>query len=67
MNVALDRLPYLSQAAPLEKQLSFDELQHRPLCFQTAIPRNPIGEAMNSLEFKSMEEPCTKTPRMPGR
>ena len=55
MNIALDRLQYLSQAAPLEKQLSFNELQNRPLGFQTAIPREPIGEAMNSLEFKSME------------
>ena len=52
MNVALDRLQYLSQAAPLEK-----ELQQRPLGFQTAIPRDPIGEAMNSLEIKSMEVP----------
>ena len=55
MNVSLDRLQYLSQAAPLEKQLSFMELQQRPLGFQSAIPRNPIGESMNSLEFKSME------------
>ena len=55
MNIALDRLQYLSQAAPLEKQLTFHELQNRPLGFQTAIPRDPIGEAMNSLEFKSME------------
>ena len=55
MNIALGRLQYLSQAAPLEKQLSFNELQNRPLGFQTAIPRDPIGESMNSLEFKSME------------
>ena len=55
MNTAIDRLRYQNQAAPLEKQLSFDELQNRPLGFQSAIPRNPIGEAMNSLEFKSME------------
>ena len=55
MNVAMDRLKYQSQAAPLEKQLTFDELQNRPLGFQSAIPRDPIGEAMNSLEFKSME------------
>ena len=55
MNQSLDRLQYLSRAAPLEKQLSFMELQQRPLGFQTAIPREPIGEAMNSLEFKSME------------
>ena len=55
MNNALDRLQYLSRAAPLEKQLTFMELQNRPLGFQSAIPRNPIGEAMNSLEFKSME------------
>ena len=55
MNVAMDRLKYQSQAVPLEKQLTFDELQNRPLGFQSAIPRDPIGEAMNSLEFKSME------------
>ena len=55
MNIALDRLQYLSQAAPLEKQLTCRELQNRPLGFQTAMPREPIGEAMNSLEFKSME------------
>ena len=55
MNVAIDRLMYQSRAAPLEKQLTFDELQNRPLGFQSAIPRDPIGEAMNSLEFKSME------------
>ena len=55
MNQSLDRLQYLSRAAPLEKQLSFMEVQQRPLGFQTAIPRDPIGEAMNSLEFKSME------------
>ena len=55
MNIALDRLQYLSQAAPLEKQLTFHELQNRPLGFQTAIPRDPIGEAMNGLLFKSME------------
>ena len=55
MNIAMDRLQYLSQAAPLEKQLTFRELQNRPLGFQTAMPREPIGEAMNSLEFKSME------------
>ena len=55
MNIALDRLRYQSKAEPLEKQITFDELQNRPLGFQSAIPRNPIGEAMNSLEFKSME------------
>ena len=55
MNIALDRLRYQSKADPLEKQLTFAELQNRPLGFQSAIPRNPIGEAMNSLEFKSME------------
>ena len=55
MNVAINRLMYQSRAAPLEKQLTFDELQNRPLGFQSAIPRDPIGEAMNSLEFKSME------------
>ena len=55
MNIALDRLQYLSNAAPLEKQLTFRELQDRPLGFQTAMPRDPIGEAMNRLEFKSME------------
>ena len=43
MNTSLDRLQYLSRAAPLEKQLSFMELQQRPLGFQTAIPREPIG------------------------
>ena len=31
MNIALDRLQYLSNAAPLEKQLTFRELQDRPL------------------------------------
>ncbi len=55
MNIALDRLRYQRQAAPLEKQLNFDDLQYRPLGLQYAIPRNPIGEAMNSMEFKSME------------
>ena len=55
MNIALDRMRYQSQAAPLEKQLTFDALQNRQLGFQSAIPRNPVGEAMNSMEFKSME------------
>ena len=55
MNVAIDRLMYQSRAAPLEKQLTFDELQNRPLGFQSAIPRDPTGEAMNSLEFKNAE------------
>ena len=67
MNIALDRLKYQSRAEPLEKQLTFDDLQNRPLGFQSAIPRNPIGEAMNSLEFKSMEGACMRAQHMPPR
>ena len=55
MNTALEKVRYLSQSAPLEKQITFNELQNMPLGFQTAMPRNPIHEQMNSMEFKNME------------
>ena len=55
MNTALEKVRYLSQSAPLEKQITFNELQNMPLGFQTAMPRDPIHEQMNSMEFKSME------------
>ena len=54
-NAALSKLRYLSQSAPLEKQITFNELQNMPLGFQTAMPRDPIHEQMNSMEFKNME------------
>ena len=54
-NVSQDNLRYLSQSAPLEKQITFNDLQNRPTGFQTAIPRNPIAEQMGSMEFKNME------------
>ena len=55
MNTALEKLRYLSQSGPLEKQITFNELQNMPLGFQTAMPRDPIHEQMNSMEFKNME------------
>ena len=54
-NVAPEKLRYLSQSIPLEKPITFDDLQNRPTGFQTAIPRDPIAEQMNSMEFKNME------------
>jgi len=39
----------------LEHKLTFNELQARPVGFQTAIPIDTTLEKMNSLEFKSME------------
>ena len=55
MNTALERLKYLSQSGPLEKQITFNELQNMPLWFQTAMPRDPIHEQMNSMQFKNRE------------
>ena len=54
-NNSLSKLRYLSQSAPLEKQITFNDLQNMPLGFATAIPRDPIHEQMNSMEFKNME------------
>ena len=54
-NISQDNLRYLSQSAPLEKQITFNDLQNRQTGFQTAIPRNPIAEQMGSMEFKNME------------
>ena len=55
MKTAVDKLRYLSQSAPLEKQITFNDLQNRPTGFQTAIPRDPVAVQMGSMEFKSME------------
>ena len=55
MNTALEKLRYLSQSGPLEKQITFNELQNMPLGFKTAMPRDPIHEQMNSMQFKNME------------
>ena len=55
MNRAVDKLRYLSQSTPLEKQITFNDLQNRPTGFQTAIPRDPVAVQMDSLEFKNME------------
>ena len=54
-NRALDNLRYRSKSAPLEHQLTFNELQNVPLGFKTAMPREPVAEQMSSLEFKNME------------
>ena len=54
-NVSLDQLRYLSQGAPLEKSITFNDLQNRPTGFQTAIPRDPVAAQMDSLELKNME------------
>ena len=54
-NNSLERLRYLSSSAPLEKQITFNDLQHMPLGFQTAMPRDPLAEQMHSLEFKNNE------------
>ena len=51
----LDALRYQSRADPLERQVTFDDLQARPLGFQTAMPRDPIAAQVDSLEFKSRE------------
>ena len=51
----MDKLRYLSQSAPLEKQITFNDLQNRPTGFQTAIPRDPVAAQMDSMEFKNME------------
>ena len=55
MNTSLDRLRYIHKSDPLEHKLTFNELQARPVGFQTAIPMDTTLEKMNSLEFKSME------------
>ena len=55
MNRSLEELRYLNQSTPLEHKLTFNELQNRAPGFQTAIPRDTTLEAMNSLQFKSME------------
>ena len=55
MNTALDQLRYLNKSEPLEHKLTFNELQNRPIGFQTAIPVDSTLEKMNSLQFKSME------------
>ena len=51
----MDTLRYQSRADPLERRVTFDDLQTRPLGFQTSMPRDPVAEKINSLEFKSME------------
>ena len=55
MNTSLDQLRYLNKSEPLEHKLTFNELQARPVGFQTAIPVDSTLEKMNSLGFKSME------------
>ena len=51
----MDTLRYLSKADPLERRVTFDDLQARPLSWQSAMPRDPVAEQVNSLQFKSME------------
>ena len=55
MNRMLDNLRYQNRSTPLEHKLTFNELQARPVGFQTAIPVDTTLEQMNSLAFKSME------------
>ena len=55
MNTTLENLRYQNRSAPLEHKITFNELQSRPVGFQTAIPIDTTLEKMNSLEFKSME------------
>ena len=55
MNTSLDQLRYLNRSEPLEHKLTFNELQSRPIGFQTAIPVDSTLEKMNSLGFKAME------------
>ena len=55
MNTSLDQLRYLNKSEPLEHKLTFNELQARPVGFQTAIPVDSTLEKMNSLGFKAME------------
>ena len=55
MNRALDEIQYRSRSAPLEKRLTFNDLQARNVGFQSPIPVDPTLEQMNSLAFKSME------------
>ena len=51
----MDSLRYLSKADPLERRVTFDDLQTRPLSWQSAMPRDPVAEQVNSLAFRSME------------
>ena len=51
----LDALRYLHKADPLERRVTFDDLQTRPLGFQSAMPRDPIASMTNSFEFKVRE------------
>ena len=55
MNRALDEIQYRSRSAPLEKRLTFNDLQARNVGFQTPIPVDTTLEKMASLEFKNME------------
>ena len=55
MNRALDEIQYRSRSAPLEKRLTFNDLQARNVGFQTPIPVDSTLEKMNSLEFKNAE------------
>ena len=51
----LDALRYIHKADPLERRVTFDDLQTRPLGFQSAMPRDPIASMTNSFEFKVRE------------
>ena len=51
----LDALRYLHKADPLERRVTFDDLQTRPLGFQSAMPRDPIASMTNSFEFRVRE------------
>ena len=51
----IDALRYQSRADPLERQVTFDDLQARPLGFQTSMPRDPVAAQVDSLEFKYHE------------
>ena len=55
MNRHLDELRYQSRSTPLEKRLTFNDLQARNVGFQSPIPVDPILEQMNSLAFKATE------------
>ena len=51
----MDALRYQSRADPLERRVTFDDLQVRPLGWQTSMQRDLIAAQVDSLEFKSRE------------
>ena len=62
MNRHLDELRYQNRSTPLEKRLTFNDLQARNVGFQSPIPVDSTLEQMNSLAFKSMEGQCLRLP-----